>query len=149
MENILVELKIIKNDIYIIKKILENNKPPNNICNISYIKNEPLEILQNYYTYLEKDDMHSDLNLIKKIFCLDKQCIQVVNKKIEYYDNNQWNEINEEFKKQLFNTIAMIYMKINSYNNNDNQYIKNQNKISKLDESKYQNKIITLLKNNA
>lgn len=150
MDIILAELQIIKKDISYIKKILEsNNKVINDTSDISYIKDENLEILQTFSPYLEKDDIYSDLNFIKKIFCLDKKCIQIVNKKIEYYENDKWNEINEDFKKKLFNTIAMIYMKINIYNNNDNQYIKNQNKISKLDDTKYQNKIFTLLKNNA
>lgn len=156
MENnilkILSELIIIKEELTDIKKNINiNNNKYNGIevDNINYILNIDKKNLEKYKNYLDKNNTDSDINLIIEVFINRKECIRINNKQISYYDNNIWKDYNDDFKSNLFIIIDKLYRSINNCDINYEKFVKNQNHIIRLSDTKYQDKIIKLLKNKA
>ena len=148
-----VKKEIVEKDIYL--NNINNINNLNNLINpINYfreIKVEHFDIDKNIILdCLHMNNVNGDVNLFKKIY-LDNVLkeyypIRHIKNKYQYWlDGKMIDNSNAEYiKNTIIKNIEFCYRKVNifdNYNDNIDQFIKNQEHINKLNEIKYKDKI--------
>ena len=95
-------------------------------------------------------DINSDINLFKHLYLNNCDCpIRYINKNnYQYWVNGKWNDDfgGEEIVSILVNNIKKLYIKINTYKNFKSNLYKYQTYIYKMNEKKYKDSFIKLIK---
>lgn len=149
-----VKKEIVEKDIYL--NNINNINNLNNLINpINYfreIKVEHFDIDKNIILdCLHMNNVNGDVNLFKKIY-LDNVLkeyypIRHIKNKYQYWLDGKMIDDNsnaEYIKNTIIKNIEFCYRKVNifdNYNDNIDQFIKNQEHINKLNEIKYKDKI--------
>jgi hypothetical protein len=149
-------IKEVKRKKAVKKEIIEKDNDLNDLVNpINYfreIKVEHFDIDKNIILdYLHMNNVNGDVNLFKKIY-LDNVLkeyypIRHIKNKYQYWLDGKMIDDNsnaEYIKNTIIKNIEFCYRKVNifdNYNDNIDQFIKNQEHINKLNEIKYKDKI--------
>jgi hypothetical protein len=149
-------IKEVKRKKAVKKEIVEKDNDLNDLVNpINYfreIKVEHFDIDKNIILdYLHMNNVNGDVNLFKKIY-LDNVLkeyypIRHIKNKYQYWLDGKMIDDNsnaEYIKNTIIKNIEFCYRKVNifdNYNDNIDQFIKNQEHINKLNEIKYKDKI--------
>ena len=140
-------------------KIVKNESNHNlvNEENIAFnykeIKKENYELDNNFIKEsLDMSNLNGDIQIFKKIYIdnIPKEYypIRHIKKKLQYWFNNTMNDDDSEgtyIKNTILKNIEECYLKVNNYDNyidNIDQFLKNQEHISKLREEKYKDKFL-------
>ena len=95
-------------------------------------------------------DINSDVNLFKHLYLNNSGCpIRYINKNnYQYWVNGKWNDDfgGEEIVSILVNNIRKLYISINTYENFESNLYKYQTYIGKMNEKKYKDSFIKLIK---
>lgn len=95
-------------------------------------------------------DINSDINLFKHLYLNNSNCpIRYINKNnYQYWFNGKWNDDigGEEIVSILVNNIRKLYTKINTFENFESSLYKYQTYINKMNEKKYKDSFIKLIK---
>jgi hypothetical protein len=102
---------------------------------------------------LDMSNINGDIQIFKKIYIdnIPKEYypIRHIKKKLQYWLNNTMNDddsIGTYIKNTILKNIEECYLKVNNYDNyvdNIDQFLKNQEHISKLREEKYKDKFLS------
>jgi outer membrane murein-binding lipoprotein Lpp len=109
--------------------------------------------IDNYYIIecLDMNSMEGELKIFKKIYIenVSKEYypIRSIRKKLQYWKDGIMNDdiTNTYIKSTIIENIKDIYLNVNKFENykdNIDQFFRNQNHISKLNEQKYQDKFL-------
>ena len=128
----------------------------NDNCKDTYkeIKNEVYDLDTNFIkNCLHQNSIDGEIELFKKIYIdnITKEFypIRHIKKKYQYWNDDKMNDDDSNgtyIKNTIINNIEKSYFSINiieEYNNDIDQFIKNQEYISKLNEQKYRDKFFT------
>jgi hypothetical protein len=149
-------IKEVKRKKAVKKEIIEKDNDLNDLVNpINYfreIRVEHFDIDKNIILdYLHMNNVNGDVNLFKKMY-LDNVLkeyypIRHIKNKYQYWLDGKMIDDNtsaEYIKNTIIKNIEFCYRKVNifdNYNDNIDQFIKNQEHINKLNEIKYKDKI--------
>tara|TARA_Y100000768_G_scaffold323341_1_gene259803 strand:- start:235 stop:765 length:531 start_codon:yes stop_codon:yes gene_type:complete len=136
-------------------KVIESKINNTSIINTrNNFKKEKFEFEESIIkTFLEKNSLSGDFEMFQLMYYKESKESYPIKKisdnKYQYWNNNIWNDDNlDSIKSILIYNIRYCYLKVNKYDDykeNSDKFIKNQEHINKLSDSKYVNKLLSYI----